>query len=278
MRVTQQLLQQLEAGPEKEDSAAGAACQAGTGANSSPEAERLPVTARGQAPMQDRQEGHSAEQAPADADDSAEEDSLQFSAECSRPGTSTTESSSAIATHTSDLSTLQIARTAYATAAAEAAQAAADTGIPSGSKGRGGVLTFSQFFQVMVQLSWCCFPRIANGSRAWKLLLERHVQPLADKKRSRYAWVITHCVIYMRMYKQTTTVSSSCSPPCKACACYTKALNRRACPQHVHTQLTAQPGKCALKAASACLSTFVPLHASMSVNMFFTVCCCAVQV
>jgi hypothetical protein len=42
-----------------------------------------------------------------------------------------------------------------------------------------------QFLQALVLLSRRCFPRIANGSRAWKLLLERHVQPLADKKRSR---------------------------------------------------------------------------------------------
>jgi hypothetical protein len=52
----------------------------------------------------------------------------------------------------------------------------------------GGVLTFAQFLQALVLLSRRCFPRIANGSRAWKLLLERHVQPLADKKGGR--WVL----------------------------------------------------------------------------------------
>lgn len=49
----------------------------------------------------------------------------------------------------------------------------------------GPVLTASHFLQAMVLLSRRCFPRIANGSRAWKLLLERHLQPLADRKRSR---------------------------------------------------------------------------------------------
>jgi hypothetical protein len=53
------------------------------------------------------------------------------------------------------------------------------------------VLTCAQFLQAMVLLSRHCFPRIANGSRAWKLLLERHVQPLADRKRGR--WVRPSC-------------------------------------------------------------------------------------
>lgn len=50
---------------------------------------------------------------------------------------------------------------------------------------RRAVLTAAQFLQAMVLLSRRCFPRIANASRAWQLLLERHVQPLADRKRSR---------------------------------------------------------------------------------------------
>jgi hypothetical protein len=41
--------------------------------------------------------------------------------------------------------------------------------------------------QAMVLLSRRCFPRIANGARAWKLLLEHHVQPLADRKHGRCA-------------------------------------------------------------------------------------------
>jgi hypothetical protein len=47
------------------------------------------------------------------------------------------------------------------------------------------MLTSAQFLQAMVQLSRRCFPRIANGSRAWKLLLERHIQPLADRRQGR---------------------------------------------------------------------------------------------
>lgn len=50
------------------------------------------------------------------------------------------------------------------------------------------VLALQQFQQALVLLSGKCFPRIANAARAWKLLIDRHVQPLADKKRSRCGW------------------------------------------------------------------------------------------
>jgi hypothetical protein len=48
------------------------------------------------------------------------------------------------------------------------------------------VLTFAQFLHGMQALSRLCFPRIANGTRSWQLLVERHVQPLADRKRGRF--------------------------------------------------------------------------------------------
>lgn len=71
--------------------------------------------------------------------------------------------------------------------AAEAMPAPALMCAAGGSSGgaRHAVLTAIQFLQAMVLLSRRCFPRIANASRAWQLLLERHVQPLADRKRSR---------------------------------------------------------------------------------------------
>lgn len=93
-----------------------------------------------------------------------------------------------------------LATTATARSASESEAASEPAGCPppddatrgpsdadAGRTGRkdDGVLTAAQFLQAMVLLSRRCFPRIANGSRAWKLLLERHVQPLADKKRSR---------------------------------------------------------------------------------------------
>lgn len=59
----------------------------------------------------------------------------------------------------------------------------------SGALGRAardaGVLTPAQFKQALLLLSKKCFRRIANASRAWKLLIDRHVQPLADRKRNR---------------------------------------------------------------------------------------------
>jgi hypothetical protein len=61
--------------------------------------------------------------------------------------------------------------------AAAAAAAAAAAG--------GDVLALQQFQAALVLLSRKCFPRIANAARAWKLLIERHIQPLADRKRSR---------------------------------------------------------------------------------------------
>jgi hypothetical protein len=71
-----------------------------------------------------------------------------------------------------------------ATTAAKGDAAAASVAITAGEKGD-NVLTFAQFLQAMVLLSRSCFSCIANGSRRWKLLLERHVQPLADRKRGR---------------------------------------------------------------------------------------------
>lgn len=67
-----------------------------------------------------------------------------------------------------------------------AAAGHAGAGLEQGRKGS-GVLTAAQFMQAMVLLNRRCFPRIANGARAWKLLLEHHVQPLADRKHGRCA-------------------------------------------------------------------------------------------
>jgi hypothetical protein len=71
---------------------------------------------------------------------------------------------------------------------ASSAAAAAAAAHPRGEAKAAGaqhVVTFTQFMRIMVQLSRRCFPRIANGARAWDLLLERHVQPLADRRHGR---------------------------------------------------------------------------------------------
>lgn len=69
---------------------------------------------------------------------------------------------------------------------ASAAVNSAPTAPPGAAAGsEGSMMTCTQFLQAMVQLSRRCFLRIANGTRAWRLLLERHIQPLADRKRGR---------------------------------------------------------------------------------------------
>jgi hypothetical protein len=75
---------------------------------------------------------------------------------------------------------------------------ASDGGATSGSS-EGAVLSFAQFLQAMQQLSRTCFPRIANAARAWQLLVERHMQPLADKRVTKCAvprstmWAVDAC-------------------------------------------------------------------------------------
>jgi len=91
---------------------------------------------------------------------------------------------------------------------------------PAASAQEGIILTSAQFLQAMVLLSRRCFPRIANGSRAWRLLLERHVQPLADKKRSRC--VLTQSASTQALYNNKSLFRLShiqnAIPVCCICA------------------------------------------------------------
>eukprot|EP00775_Hariotina_reticulata_P013381 gene13381-13508_t len=48
------------------------------------------------------------------------------------------------------------------------------------------VLTLRQLYQALTILSRQCFPRIANATRAWQLMLEKHIRPLADRHTNRY--------------------------------------------------------------------------------------------
>lgn len=116
------------------------------------------------------------------------------SADASRPyscSSSTSSHSSSLSSNTStDSSSTQgrMASLHHAAGDMQGSAAALQQSVPGGAavcQPGSAVLAFSQFQQAMVLLSRRCFPRIANGSRAWKLLLERHVQPLADRKCSR---------------------------------------------------------------------------------------------
>lgn len=78
------------------------------------------------------------------------------------------------------------ATTVASSPSASAVVNSAQTAPPGAVAGtEGSMMTSAQFLQAIMQLSRHCFPRIANGARAWKLLLERHIQPLADRKRGR---------------------------------------------------------------------------------------------
>jgi len=48
------------------------------------------------------------------------------------------------------------------------------------------VLTLRQFYCALTVLSAQCFSGIANAAKAWLLMLEKHVQPLADAQASRF--------------------------------------------------------------------------------------------
>jgi hypothetical protein len=95
----------------------------------------------------------------------------------SRSTTAASSSSETSATTSTTGSCSTSAAPGHGSGAAAAAAAAAVCGAD--------VLTLQQFQAVLVLLSRKCFPRIANAARAWKLLIERHIQPLADRKRSR---------------------------------------------------------------------------------------------
>lgn len=126
-------------------------------------------------------------------------------ASTSRPASTSSQGSSDASSTTSSSTSEQPSGLSSASTVAAAQQPLAPGAVgskrpgPAASAQEGIILTSAQFLQAMVLLSRRCFPRIANGSRAWKLLLERHVQPLADKKRSRC--VLTQSTSAQALYR-----------------------------------------------------------------------------
>jgi hypothetical protein len=111
---------------------------------------------------------------------------------CSTSQSSTTPSSSSSSSSSSDPSSRTTTATSTLTSSSDtsaatssATQAATPTTAAAAAAAGGDVLALQQFQAALVLLSRKCFPRIANAARAWKLLIERHIQPLADRKRSR---------------------------------------------------------------------------------------------
>lgn len=76
-------------------------------------------------------------------------------------------------------------RSSTATSSSSCSKDSVATGASADGAAIHGVLTPAQFKQALTLLSRSCFRRIGNASRAWKLLMDRHLKPLADRKHSR---------------------------------------------------------------------------------------------
>jgi hypothetical protein len=152
--------------------------------------------------QQHRQHGAYMAAAAADRDESPPAAALEAAAAVETPGSinapdsrtgcSTTCSSTAPSSSngnagSSDSSSRSTTATSSTCCSDTSAATSATAAAPDvAAAGRGAdVLALQQFQAVLVLLSRKCFPRIANAARAWKLLIERHIQPLADRKRSR---------------------------------------------------------------------------------------------
>jgi hypothetical protein len=153
---------------------------------------------RWQQQQRQKHTGHLAAAAAAAEDDSVAAGTPGSTELCSHPVSSATPESSASAQTGSKDSTSSYleSRSTIATSSSSDTSAATSTSTstaasnPADTAGKpaacgADVLALQQFQAALVLLSRKCFPRIANAARAWKLLIERHIQPLADRKRSR---------------------------------------------------------------------------------------------